>query len=66
MLSVTQSLFASRRRRAETLTPVAEAVIAVVVLEVVLQRRGAAGAQLCQFAAGRGELGSEVGHFLTR
>lgn len=51
---------------AVTLTSVAEAVIVVVVLEVVLQRRRAAGSQFCQFAAGCGELRSEVGHFLTR
>lgn len=42
-----------------------EAVILVVVLVVVLQGRGAAGAQLGQTAAGGGELGAEVGHFLT-
>lgn len=37
----------------------------VVVLMVVLQGRGAAGAQLCQSAAGGRQLGAEVGHFLT-
>lgn len=37
----------------------------VVVLVVVLQGRGAAGAQLCQSAAGGRQLGAEVGHFLT-
>lgn len=48
-----------------TLTPVVQAVIVVVVLPMVLQGRGAAGTQLCQSAAGGGELGAEVGHFLT-
>lgn len=48
-----------------TLTPVVEAVILVVVLVVVHQAGGAAGAQLGQSAAGGGELGAEVGHFLA-
>lgn len=51
--------------RAVTLTPVVEAAILVVVLVVVFQGRGAAGAQLGQSAAGGGELGAEVGHLLT-
>lgn len=37
----------------------------VVELVVVLYGRGAAGSQLCQSAAGGGQLRSEVRHFLS-
>lgn len=62
-LSFTETLPLTRNRM--TLTLVVQAVIVVVLLVVVLHGGRAAGAQLCQSAAGGGQLGAEVGHFLA-